>query len=75
MDHVRLNNILIDNLHGSRPGFSCQTQLISLIEDVSHALDNQLLTDLITVLLKGNVANARSFFAIYECVSSVTSAF
>ena len=28
-----------------------------------------------TVLLKGNVANARNFFAIYERVSSVTSAF
>ena len=49
MDHVRLNNILIDNQHayGFRPGFSCQTQLISLIEDISHALDNQLQTDLI----------------------------
>ena len=33
--------------HGFRPGFSCQTQLISLIEDISHALDNQLQTDLI----------------------------
>ena len=33
--------------HGFRPGFSCQSQLISLIEDISHALDNQLQTDLI----------------------------
>ena len=47
MDHVQLNNILINNQHGFRSGFSCQTQLISLIEDVSHALDNQLQTDLI----------------------------
>ena len=47
MDHVQLNNILIDNQHGFRPGFSCQTQLISLIEDISHALDNQLQSDLI----------------------------
>ena len=45
MDHVQLNNILINNQHGFRSGFSCQTQLISLIEDVSHALDNQLQTD------------------------------
>ena len=29
----------------------------------------------VTVLLKGNVANTRNFFAIYECISSVTSAF
>ena len=47
MDHVQLNNILIDNQHGFRPGFSCQTQLISLIEDISHAPDNQLQSDLI----------------------------
>ena len=47
MDHLQLNNILINNQHGFRSGFSCQTQLISLIEDVSHALDNQLQTDLI----------------------------
>ena len=45
MDHIQLNNILIDNQHGFRPGFSCQTQLISLMEDVSYALDNQLQTD------------------------------
>ena len=47
MDHIQLNNILIDNQHGFQPGFSCQTQLISLMEDVSYALDNQLQTDLI----------------------------
>ena len=47
MDHVQLNYILIDNQHGFWPEFSCQTQLISLIKDVSHALDNQLQTDLI----------------------------
>ena len=47
MDHIQSNNILIDNQHGFRPGFSCQTQLISLIDDVSYAMDNQLQTDLI----------------------------
>ena len=47
MDHIQPNNILIDNQHGFRSGFSCQTQLISLIEDVSYAMDNQLQTDLI----------------------------
>ena len=47
MDYIQLNNILIDNQHGFRPGFSCQTQLISFMEDISYALDNQLQTDLI----------------------------
>ena len=47
MDHAQLNNILIDNQHGFRSGFSCQTQLISLIDDISHAMDNQYQTDLI----------------------------
>jgi len=39
MDHVQHRNILINNQHGFRSGFSCQTQLISLIEDISHAMD------------------------------------
>ena len=32
-------------------------------------------SDVATVLLKGNVANARNFIAIYKCVSSLSSAF
>ena len=47
MDHVQHNNILIDNQHGFKSGFSCQTQLISLVEDISHAMDNGLQTDVI----------------------------
>ena len=47
MDHVQHNNILIDNQHGFRSGFSCQTQLISLVEDISHAMDNGFQTDVI----------------------------
>ena len=38
MDHVQHNNIY--NQHGFRSGFSCQTQLISRVEDISHAIDN-----------------------------------
>ena len=45
MDHVQHNNILIDNQHGFRSGFSCQTQLISLVEDISHAMDDGFQTD------------------------------
>ena len=41
MDHIQLNNMLIDNQHGFIPGFSCQIWLISLIEDISYAMDNQ----------------------------------
>ena len=47
MDHINSNNILISNQHGFRPGFSCQTQLISLIDDISYAMDNHNQTDLI----------------------------
>jgi len=47
MNHVQRHNILIDNQHGFRSGFSCQTQLISLIEDISHAMDSGFQTDVI----------------------------
>ena len=47
MDHIDTNNILINNQHGFRSGFSCQTQLISLIDDIAYAMDNHYQTDLI----------------------------
>jgi len=47
MDHVQHNNILIDNQHGFKSGFSCQTQPISLVEDISHAMDRGFQTDII----------------------------
>ena len=47
MEHVQHNNILIDNQHGFRSGHSCQTQLISLVEDLSYAMDSEFQTDVI----------------------------
>jgi len=47
LNHVQHNNILINNQHGFRSGFSCQTQLISLVEDTSHAMDRGFQTDVI----------------------------
>ena len=47
MNHLYLNNILIDNQHGFRANHSCTTQLIAFIEDVSHALDHQKQVDII----------------------------
>ena len=47
MDHINTNNILISNQHGYRSGFSCQTQLISLTDDIAYAMDNHYQTDLI----------------------------
>ena len=41
------HNILINNQHGFRSGFSCQTQLISLNDDIAYAMDNHYQTDLI----------------------------
>ena len=39
MEHLNHdNNVIIDNLH---LGHSCTTQLISLVEDVSRAMDRQ----------------------------------
>ena len=39
--------MLIENQHGFRAGYSCQTQLISLLEDLLHAMDNQYQIDVI----------------------------
>jgi len=47
MEHLNSNNIIIDNQHGFRSGHSCQTQLISLVEDITS--DNPFQVD--TMLL------------------------
>ena len=47
MEHLNSNNIVIDNQHGFRSGHSYQTQLVSLVEDITYALDNHLQVDLI----------------------------
>jgi len=44
MDHVQHHNTLIDNKHGFMSGFS---KLISLIEDIFHAMVSGFQTDLI----------------------------
>ena len=46
MDHITINNTLICNQLGFRSGSLCQTQLISLIDDISYAMDNHYQTDL-----------------------------
>ena len=47
MDHLNQNNILIENQHGFRSNHSCVTQLITLTEDISFALDHHKQTDII----------------------------
>ena len=47
MDHLNLNDVLIDNQHGFRSNHSCVIQLIAFIEDVSYTLDHQKQVDII----------------------------
>ena len=47
MEYLNSNNVLIDNQHGFRSHHSCVTQLISLVEDLSYAMDHQKQTDVI----------------------------
>ena len=47
MEHLQNNNLLIDNQHSFRAGYSCQSQLISLIQDLLHAMDNHYQINLI----------------------------
>ena len=49
MDHLNLNDVLIDNQHGFRSNHSCVSQLIAFIEDVSYALDHQKQVDIILI--------------------------
>jgi len=41
IEHLNSNNILIENQHGLKSQQSCVTQLISLVKDLSYALDQQ----------------------------------
>ena len=47
MSYHNANDILIENQHGFRAGHSCATQLITLTEDILHALDHQKQVDII----------------------------
>ena len=47
MEHLQINNVLIESQHGFRAGHSCLTQLISLVEDLLHVMDNQYQIDII----------------------------
>ena len=38
MDHINTNSILIDQQFGFRSGHSCETQLISVVEDIHFAM-------------------------------------
>ena len=47
MDHLNTYNIINPIQHGFRPGLSCQTQLILLIEEILRAMDQNYQVDLI----------------------------
>ena len=47
MNHLNNNNILIENQDGFRANHSCVTQLLTLTEDISYALDHRKQVDVI----------------------------
>ena len=47
MSHLDSNNILVNSQHGFRRKFSCETQLITAIEELAKALDHGKQSDLI----------------------------
>ena len=47
MNHLNNNNILKENQHGFRANHSCVTQLLTLTEDISYALDHRKQVDVI----------------------------
>ena len=49
MDHINTNSILIDQQFGFRSGHSCETQLISVAEDIHLAMDHSHQVDMIFI--------------------------
>jgi hypothetical protein len=47
MKHLEYNNILYDLQHGFRSSRSCETQLVSFIQDLAKSSDKNIQTDLI----------------------------
>ena len=47
MNHVDLNSILVDFQHGFRALHSCETQLITTVEDLARDLDAKKQVDLL----------------------------
>ncbi|MCG8078585.1 MAG: reverse transcriptase family protein, partial [Candidatus Thiodiazotropha taylori] len=47
MSHLDKHDILVHFQHGFRPNHSCETQLLTTVEDLSHRLDKRKTTDLL----------------------------
>ena len=47
MSHLNRNDVLSGSQHGFRAGYSCSTQLISLIEDLNFHMDHYVQVDMI----------------------------
>ena len=47
MSHLNRNDVLSGSQHGFRAGYSCSTQLISLIEDLNFHMDHNVQVDMI----------------------------
>ena len=47
MNHLDGNNVLSSSQHGFRTGYSCSTQLVSLIEDLNFHMDRNVQVDMI----------------------------
>ena len=48
-EHLNTNNILIDEQFDFRAGHSCESQLISVVEDIQLAMDNTSQVDMIFI--------------------------
>ena len=67
MEHLQNNHILTDRQHH---GFSCQTQLVVLVEDLLHNMDNRCQIDLIFLNF------AKAFDPVpHQCLLSKLSAY
>ena len=77
--HLHLNTYALHNIyiyiHIYIHVYICFNLFLCIRIDMNMIIRSILMLHIHTVLLKDNVANARNFFAIYEYISSLSSAF
>ena len=47
LDHLDRNSVLTNRNHGFRAGFSCDTQLVTTVDDLARNFDNKIQTDVV----------------------------
>ena len=72
MEHLQQYQIIHDYQHGFRQGYSAESQLLAVIEDILHAMDNRKQTNLILLDFQKafDTVLHQWLYASYHCMIS-----